>query len=538
LHEDASQRDAVAQLQLLQTAVVGRWRERVAAAAAAEAASASAEATTTPTPPPPPPLPSCLGGYLWGDVGTGKTALADLFLRTLPPDIPRRRDHYHAFMRAFHRRQHELLQALPKVAVPTRQGGGTMRVFRSALPEEDPILTAAREIALGGCGSGGAGGGVGGSGEGGSAGAQGPPSSSPFSTPLAVLALDELHVTDVADAMILARLFNALLLDHGVAVLFTSNRPPEALYEGGLSRRYFLPFVRLCEARLLDLRLGGRQGQGENDYRRLGRRRAEGDGGDSSTGVMFVGPGAAEALERRWEEEERRAGGKGAEAKTPISLPVPATGRALAVPRALLPPASSAAAPSSSALAAARFSFDELCGPGSCLSSADYAALVGALSKQQQQQQQQPGAPPSSSPALFLTAVPQRLCPKRQRDEARRLVTLLDVLYDAHAAAAGNGQEADAPPPPRPRLFLSLVEEEGGGGEGGGGGPDSIFEALARERAERAEAAGGGNDDDDDNHLLPPSLLAEEALMYRRAASRLAGLCDVVLVSARGDNKK
>lgn len=85
---------------------------------------------------------------------------------------------------------------------------------RHALPPEDPILVVARSAAA--------------------------------ATDL--LCLDELHVTDVADAMLLSRLFGELMAC-GVAVVFTSNRPPRDLYKGGLSRRYFEPFIHLVDDR-------------------------------------------------------------------------------------------------------------------------------------------------------------------------------------------------------------------------------------------------------------------------------------------------
>lgn len=566
LRPDDSQRRAVEQLELLQRAVVGRSRQRQrrreeeeeqeAARAPPPQRQQQQQHQQQGRPPPPPsdapplpslpPTPACLGAYLWGDVGTGKTALADLFLRTLPADVPRRRQHFHPFMLSFHRRQHELLEALPKVAAPTRQGGGAMRVWRSALPEEDPILTAAREIALGGGGGGG--------GDVSAAAAPAPPRSSggppapppPIPTPLAVLCLDELHVTDVADAMTVSRLFSALMLEHGVAVLFTSNRPPGRLYERGLSRRYFLPFVRLCESRLLGLRLlgqggggGGEEAVGGVDYRRQQQQQGQARGVDG--GKMFVGPGARAALERAWEAEKEGGKDHRPVVSSSFTLPVPAAGRDLAVPRALLRVAAEGSSSSSSSpaaaaphkrrrLAAARFSFEELCGSAAALSSADYCALVEALTTATLARGGAGGQDGGGGGggALFVDRVPRTLCPRAQRDEARRLVTLLDVACDAWAqrqsggGTDGGGAAAMVPP----RLVLAL---EGGEG-GGGGGPDSLFEALARDRAERGEA-----DDDDDEQEdgedeggVPASLRAEEALMYRRAASRLAGLTEVV----------
>ena len=76
-----------------------------------------------------------------------------------------------------------------------------------------------------------------------------------------LLCFDEMQVTDVADAMILRRLFG-ILLDLGVTVIVTSNRPPEGLYEGGLNRSLFLPFIDAINERLDVVGMGA-----THDYR-------------------------------------------------------------------------------------------------------------------------------------------------------------------------------------------------------------------------------------------------------------------------------
>ena len=102
---------------------------------------------------------------------------------------------------------------------PCEHGGTPMRPCRRALPEEDPLLTISKELAAA----------------------------------TRVLCLDELHVTDVADAMLLTRVFGHLLRS-GCCVIFTSNRPARDLYQQGLSRRYFLPFIRLVDHSLIQLK--------------------------------------------------------------------------------------------------------------------------------------------------------------------------------------------------------------------------------------------------------------------------------------------
>jgi len=127
------------------------------------------------------------GVYLWGGVGRGKTLLMDAFHESLPFEGKRRR-HFHRFMHEVHAQLKTLAQT------------------------ESPLQVVADR----------------------------------FATGLRVLCLDELHVNDIADAMILARLF-AALHDRGVTLVFTSNVPPAGLYRDGLQRRRFLPAIAMLE---------------------------------------------------------------------------------------------------------------------------------------------------------------------------------------------------------------------------------------------------------------------------------------------------
>jgi cell division protein ZapE len=128
------------------------------------------------------------GVYLWGGVGRGKTFLMNLFHANLP--VPSRREHFHRFMRYVH----EELTRWRQV--------------------EDPLARVGAAIAA----------------------------------QARVLCLDELHVSDIADAMILSGLFTALD-ERGVTLVFTSNSPPDALYRDGLQRARFLPAIALIERR-------------------------------------------------------------------------------------------------------------------------------------------------------------------------------------------------------------------------------------------------------------------------------------------------
>jgi cell division protein ZapE len=144
------------------------------------------------------------GLYIFGDVGRGKTMLMDLFFEAAPV-ARKRRVHFHKFMGEVHERVFALRQQTSSSA-----GSG------------DPIALAAAAIAQ----------------------------------VTWLLCFDELDVTDIADAMILGRLFKRLF-ELGVAVVATSNVPPWELYKDGLNRELFLPFIALIEE---DLEIAEPQG--------------------------------------------------------------------------------------------------------------------------------------------------------------------------------------------------------------------------------------------------------------------------------------
>jgi cell division protein ZapE len=146
------------------------------------------------------------GLYIYGDVGRGKTMLMDLFFESSPVQR-KRRAHFHEFMIDVHERIHAIRQK--------------MKLGEHAA--EDPIQQAATELA----------------GE------------------AWLLCFDEFHVTDIADAMILGRLF-AQLFEHGVVLVATSNVEPEELYKEGLNRALFVPFIHMLEQHMDIVRLAAR----------------------------------------------------------------------------------------------------------------------------------------------------------------------------------------------------------------------------------------------------------------------------------------
>ena len=140
------------------------------------------------------------GIYMWGGVGRGKSMLMDLFHQSLKIDR-KRRVHFHAFMQEVH--------AMLREERKNESG--------------DPI----------------------------------PPVAAQLAQNVRCLAFDEMVVNNSADAMIMSRLFRALIVDEGVTVVTTSNRPPQDLYKDGLNREHFLPFIDLIDDRLETVPLNG-----------------------------------------------------------------------------------------------------------------------------------------------------------------------------------------------------------------------------------------------------------------------------------------
>src|SRR3954464_2299310 len=146
------------------------------------------------------------GLYLYGDVGRGKTMLMDLFFEASPV-VRKRRVHFHEFMLDVHERVHAWRRKLK----------------RGEVKGDDPIAPVAAAIA----------------------------------EEAWLLCFDEFHVTDIADAMILGRLFTRLF-EQGVVVIATSNVAPDDLYREGLNRDLFLPFIALLRERMMVMRLDAR----------------------------------------------------------------------------------------------------------------------------------------------------------------------------------------------------------------------------------------------------------------------------------------
>ena len=256
------------------------------------------------------------GLYLWGGVGRGKSMLMDLFCDAV--QVPKRRVHFHAFMQEIQAR----LDAARQANTP------------------DAMKPVAQDVARA----------------------------------VRLLCFDEMQITDIADAMIVGRLFEALMAK-GVTIVTTSNRAPSELYKNGLNRQLFLPFIDLLETRLHLHEI-----ESETDYR---QHRLAGQP------VYFhpLGRDARARMDALWDELS------GHDAAGRLELAV--KGRTLVLPHFHA--------------GVARASFWDLC--AAMLGPADYLAIAGAVR------------------VLMLDDIP--LLSASNFNEAKRFVTLIDALYEA-----------------------------------------------------------------------------------------------------------
>jgi cell division protein ZapE len=251
------------------------------------------------------------GLYLFGDVGRGKTMLMDLFFENVA-GWPKKRVHFHAFMQDIHkaRAQHKTIEQIA-----------------------DDV---ARDAKL--------------------------------------LCLDEMQIVDIADAMIIGRLFEAMQ-QRGVVLVTTANLPPDGLYKDGLNRDLFLPFIAKLNQELDVVEIAS-----SKDYR-LGRVRAHN---------TYLHPATAEnrvMFNALWRDLTDGAMGK--------ADVLEVLGRKRFVPKA--------------AHGCASFTFFELC--GEALGPPDYLAIAAAYRN------------------VFLSGVPRLKA--QQRNETKRFILMIDSFYDA-----------------------------------------------------------------------------------------------------------
>ncbi|RWI97175.1 cell division protein ZapE [Mesorhizobium sp.] len=281
------------------------------------------------------PREAVKGIYIHGGVGRGKTMLMDMFFDLLPVRR-KRRVHFNDFMA-------DVQDRIQKHRAARKNGD---------VKEDDPIPPVARALA----------------------------------EEAWVLCFDEFSVTDIADAMILSRLFSALF-SKGVVLVATSNVAPHDLYRDGLNRQLFLPFIGLLERHAHVLTLNA-----EKDYRQEKLNRLP----------IYVTPADAaadRALDDAWKTMTH--------GRPTAAMTLTLKGRQLVVPRA--------------AGDAARFSFADLCEKP--LGARDYLAIADRFS------------------TVFIDHVP--VLGEGKRNEAKRFILLIDTLYDHHMRLV---MSAAAPP--------------------------------------------------------------------------------------------
>nr|WP_321455342.1 cell division protein ZapE [uncultured Cohaesibacter sp.] len=264
------------------------------------------------------------GLYIWGEVGRGKTMIMDLFFEVVP--VKRKaRFHFHEFMRNMHAR---IKQARADIASGKIKGDDPIKPVAEALCEE-----------------------------------------------VRLLCFDEFSVTDIADAMLLGRLFSKLFAD-GVVMVATSNVEPELLYKDGLNRQLFLPFIELLQRSCEVVRLSSR-----TDFR------MEKLGGQP----VYLYPQNGDTKERflsMWQTV--------IEAERAPSDAVEVQGRTIHVPEAYH--------------GMARFSFEDLCARP--LGASDYLRLCELYH------------------TVFIEGIPR--FERAMRNEAKRFIILIDTFYDNH----------------------------------------------------------------------------------------------------------
>ena len=281
--------------------------------------------------------PPTRGLYLWGGVGRGKTMLMDLFF-DVATIKRKRRAHFHTFMADVHDRIHAHRQALK---------AGTTK-------QDDPIPPVAQAIA----------------------------------NESMLICFDEFHVVDIADAMILGRLFTQLF-QRGVVLVATSNVMPSGLYKDGLNRALFMPFVELLYRHVDIFELDAKK-----DYR-IDKLEA------APVWYNPLGPVSDHAMDEAWGRLTNQHDGE--------TYRITVKGRELVIER--------------QAHGVARFTFDELCARP--LGAEDYLALCNCFH------------------TLMIDGIPRM--DAARRNEAKRFITLIDAMYDTRTKliASADGEPAE-----------------------------------------------------------------------------------------------
>ena len=287
------------------------------------------------------------GLYIFGDVGTGKTMLMDSFY-SLVDVKKKKRFHFHSFLSQVHSVIHELKQQ------DLKEKGRNFSIDTSL--ESNPIYRVGLKLA----------------------------------SELSLLCLDEFQVTDIADAVILSQLFSVLFAK-GTVVVATSNRPPSDLYEGGINRGYFLPFIDLLQHHMIVASINS-----QLDYRKLL---------SSSTKSFFVTPDVMETMLTDLIKQLDRDNDGGTNSVVELDVGFHRTLTASAV-------YGKVNGSDNSGPIMAQFSFDELCNRD--IGAMEYRAIAKQFD------------------IIVLQNVPYLSVSRH--NIARRFITLIDELYEGRCA--------------------------------------------------------------------------------------------------------
>lgn len=413
---------------------------------------ASMQQTPDTAAPPSITVPIPRGIYLYGDVGTGKSLLMNMLYNS--STVKKRRLHFHSLLQEIHSRIFQLNKDI------LAKHGRSFHVDTSK--DRNPIIKIAQQL----------------------------------SSEVTLLCIDEFQVTDVADAMILSQLFGELWRQ-GVVVVATSNRPPQDLYEDGLNKSYFLPFIDLLERYCLVLRLGthhdaSNEARKPTDYRRI-KSAVDGSIADRTHGDYYFltheGNGSTKMLDQLFDNIQQNNNIRGSidviqERSRSESNSTPSNAQEHLTLQVKFQRNITISRYHSNVIA--RFTFEELCTTE--LGSSDYQAIANNFR------------------VVMIENIPQLTL--KYPDRARRFITLVDELYESGCCLICSADEI----------------------------PDNLFVGQIDSKTNRAVDANDENNDTKDllavdvaqSQGMAVSELAsvkELSFAFRRAASRLLEMC-------------
>ena len=394
------------------------------------------------------------GIYIYGDVGTGKSLLMNMFYASSP--VNKRRLHFHSLLQEIHSRIFELNKQM------LAKHGRSFHIDTSK--ERNPIIQIAQQ----------------------------------FSTELSLLCIDEFQVTDVADAMILSQLFGELWR-RGVVIVATSNRRPQDLYEGGLNRSYFLPFIDLLEKYCSVVRLGTHHNIDEAkkviDYRRI--KSGIDDANEKRHGEYYFLTSSnndpTTTLDQLFDNIQKGCSGKTTEVQASLKNHTSSKATENLALQVKFQRNITISRCYSNVIA--RFTFEELCTTE--LGSSDYQAIANYFQ------------------IIMIENIPQLTL--KYPDRARRFITLIDELYESGCCLTCSAAEVPD------KLFIGKVDSKTNRVVDTTDKSVETKDMLAVDVAQSQGVA-----------VSELASVRELSFAFRRAASRLLEMCSTTWWSEKG----